>query len=689
MLTKRSIHLFVSILGGGILTCVFLLLAKFQSPLAQAERYDLVRPTVRYVATYGLDAYNDCKNHAKPCRTVQHAINQSENLDEIRVATGIYTDTHPVVDSDQVITPVLFITKTVNLRGGYTTTNWSTSYPITQPTTLDAQGKGPVIFITAGTAPLIDGFIITNGNGTDVENCGLCACDWSWIKGCGGGIYAANANPIISNNIISGNIGSSHPDGYGWGGGIYLKAAGPDTRIISNTIANNIANNAYVGHGGGILLYCSGETLIAHNKIERNLGSSVNTGVGGGIAGQLSSPHVYANSIRDNLADTGGGLFFQKGSPVLDSNTIMDNLGMRGSAIYFWVSGMFTLTNNIIAKNTSSSDRFGGGIWINGSSTDIESKGILINNTIAQNGLNAEGEGVWVGAYSFVTLTNNIIVDQTTGITNTAPYSSIISAQYNLFWGNAYDPVTGTNAVVGDPAFVNIIDNDYHLLFNSAAIDRGTNTILTTDFEGDFRPQGPAPDLGADEFYALVVTPTAVIIAGPTAGDVQESHIFTALVSPISATLPINYVWQADGQWPLTHSSGIDNSVALTWDLSGSYQITVTASNMYGTVTDAHTIIIGEAPQTIFDSNSPVPLGEMAVFTNTTTGSEPINYLWNFGDNITSTLENPIHTYTEIGIYTVTLTATNAFGSSQISGGFLVDISLSEIYLPIIFQSND
>jgi Zn-dependent metalloprotease len=39
------------------------------------------------------------------------------------------------------------------------------------------------------------------------------------------------------------------------------------------------------------------------------------------------------------------------------------------------------------------------------------------------------------------------------------------------------------------------------------------------------------------------------------------------------------------------------------------------------------------------------------------------SWSWNFGDGGVSTLKNPTHTYTAIGTYTVTLTATNQFGS--------------------------
>ncbi|MBC7935118.1 MAG: PKD domain-containing protein [Rhizobacter sp.] len=50
-------------------------------------------------------------------------------------------------------------------------------------------------------------------------------------------------------------------------------------------------------------------------------------------------------------------------------------------------------------------------------------------------------------------------------------------------------------------------------------------------------------------------------------------------------------------------------------------------------------------------------------FNNVTTGA--INYSWNFGDGNTSTLANPVHTYTTAGTFTVMLIATNANGCSD------------------------
>src|SRR5208282_4109883 len=43
----------------------------------------------------------------------------------------------------------------------------------------------------------------------------------------------------------------------------------------------------------------------------------------------------------------------------------------------------------------------------------------------------------------------------------------------------------------------------------------------------------------------------------------------------------------------------------------------------------------------------------------------PTSWSWDFGDGYTSTLQNPSHTYTRVGIYNVNLTASNAYGSNS------------------------
>jgi PKD repeat protein len=64
-----------------------------------------------------------------------------------------------------------------------------------------------------------------------------------------------------------------------------------------------------------------------------------------------------------------------------------------------------------------------------------------------------------------------------------------------------------------------------------------------------------------------------------------------------------------------------------------------------------------------------VPL--TVTFTDESTNAT--SWLWDFGDHMTSTEQNPTHTYTEVSVYMVALTVTNAAGSdTEIKQAYIV-----------------
>lgn len=89
------------------------------------------------------------------------------------------------------------------------------------------------------------------------------------------------------------------------------------------------------------------------------------------------------------------------------------------------------------------------------------------------------------------------------------------------------------------------------------------------------------------------VSPDNVTISGATEGITGTSYAFVASVTPISATTPVTYTWQADGQSPVTTaSSSLTNTVNFSWGSAGSKMITVTVENGSGQVSDSHTITL-------------------------------------------------------------------------------------------------
>ena len=101
----------------------------------------------------------------------------------------------------------------------------------------------------------------------------------------------------------------------------------------------------------------------------------------------------------------------------------------------------------------------------------------------------------------------------------------------------------------------------------------------------------------------------------------------------------------------------------------GTYTITLIAYDGLGNSDTAvmvnYITVVGKPTA---DFNSPVLAscldGNSFTFTNTSVGST--TYLWDFGDGTTSSLPNPIHSYTLQGSFTITLIATNAYGCQDV-----------------------
>lgn len=116
--------------------------------------------------------------------------------------------------------------------------------------------------------------------------------------------------------------------------------------------------------------------------------------------------------------------------------------------------------------------------------------------------------------------------------------------------------------------------------------------------------------------------------------------------------------WSFPGGTP---SSSTEQNPVVVYDTPGTYDVTVAVTTWTNTdyfIERPSLITVGAQPTAGFSYNV---IGNVANFTNTSTFAD--SYLWNFGDNSTSTQENPSHIYTSAGNYTVTLTITNSCGT--------------------------
>ena len=66
-------------------------------------------------------------------------------------------------------------------------------------------------------------------------------------------------------------------------------------------------------------------------------------------------------------------------------------------------------------------------------------------------------------------------------------------------------------------------------------------------------------------------------------------------------------------------------------------------------------------------------------FTNTSEASASTVYLWDFGDDTNSNLENPVHAYNSNGIYTVKLFAENEHGEDSVIKTEYISVNFSQL----------
>ena len=464
---------------------------------------------------------------------------------------------------------VAWITQTITLAGGYTTTDWTTYDPIGNPTTLDALGNGRVI--SASVATTLRGFTVTGGYIS------------STVDAFGAGIYVAGAmmlsELIVSKNVVTGTGGRK------FGGGAL--ASGPAT-VYSVTFSNNEARDGgglftWVGltlsdtqflsntaeGGGGVCAY--GPITLSGGLFQANRATSFagglftfdaltlsgtqflsNTASYGGGAEVSGAATLNGGRFQSNRADRDGGGLVAR-TLILTGTQFLSNTSSSGGGAH--VSDVTTLNGGLFQSNQAD---YGGGLYTLGSLTlsgtqflanTANDGGALylnwpwinrvVNALFARNSATAHGAAIYVarsapfsmiqttivgptaptGAMEAiyivvnpiyvdagaVYLTNTLIASHTIGI---ARAGSMVRDWNTLFAGvtTPYSGmVTSVGGITGAAGFANPASDDYHLGAGSAAVNAGIDAGVYTDFEGDVRPQGGGFDIGYDE--RLPITP--------------------------------------------------------------------------------------------------------------------------------------------------------------------------------------
>lgn len=212
----------------------------------------------------------------------------------------------------------------------------------------------------------------------------------------------------------------------------------------------------------------------------------------------------------------------------------------------------------------------------------------------------------------------------------------------------------------------------------TATVTAGTNILYVWNFGDGITETGQIvshiyPEIGT---YIASVTATNLIngqakqtyvvieepIEGLTATNSSPTPLgnATSLIATVLAGNEVVYEWKfGDG------TTGMGHIVNHVYPNIGLYTATVTATNFINSQTAQTVVTIVE--QTISGltatNNSPTSLGNSTFLTATVAAGSNVSYEWDFGDGTLGNGQVTSHVYLAIGIYMVTVTATNSVSS--------------------------
>lgn len=183
-----------------------------------------------------------------------------------------------------------------------------------------------------------------------------------------------------------------------------------------------------------------------------------------------------------------------------------------------------------------------------------------------------------------------------------------------------------------------------------STVGQGTTTVTLTANDG--------VNTSSCSFDLVVSGPTAAFTSTPASACVNEDITFTD-----ASTNAVSWSWDfGDG------NTSTSQNPTYAYATSGTMNVTLDVTDAAGCTVSTTTTgaVIIHPPVAAFNANptNGCTIPHTVFFTDMST--LPDTWSWDFGDGNTSTAQNPIHSYTAYGSFTVTLTTTDTiFGCSD------------------------
>ncbi|WP_342679022.1 PKD domain-containing protein [Methanofollis sp. UBA420] len=510
-----------------------------------------------------------------------------------------------------------------------------------------------------GADTVVRGCTVSSGyDGISIESATNCTVEGCTLGGTipGSGIYLSSAggSQILDNQvtgcgspgimfygdcpdcIISGNSVQDCS-----GAGIQLQSGCQGSVVVANTVSNN---------SGGFMIYgCTGTTTVLRDNVvqkDRFIAVQLES---------LDSVIVENVTVRDGKF---GFILFDVENITLTNSTVTGT-GDPG------LCARSAVTNSLIANN----------LFNNTQNLDIRSGTDMTDtrwNTTKTFGKNIHG-GPFLGG-------NYWLTPDGTGFSETHEDRNgdgICDEGYDLGAGcidhlplHTCIPTANFTAVPAGgstPLTVQFADTSYGVPFLSRSWDFGDNSPLVdhTRPSHTFSTNGThqvtltvTNAFGSDTMTKTVVAldpPKAVVSANPTEGNAPLTVRFT----DASTGCVFERLWTFDDNG----ATSTDATLPHTFENAGTYNVTLNVSNTYASNETTVKVVVHTAPKADFTFTPTAGLAPLSVTFNDTSTGDVDTWEWDFGDGTNAMGRQHVHTYRDAGNYTVTLTASNAFGS--------------------------
>ena len=487
----------------------------------------------------------------------------------------------------------------------------------------------------------------------------------------------------LTSNYVSGNTWSTSETTPS----INVTAAGTYTVSI-NTACGTLSDEHIVIESsstpaeitpGGPTTFCPGETVTLTSSsatgnswstgettpsIQVSTTGTITLTVTDACGTSQDSEEITVQSTPDAQIVAGGPLAFCAGDSVLltasGGDTYLWSNGETAAAIYVQTAGNYTVTAtnacgsdvSTVVNVTISPNPLA---QITGNTTFCEGDSLLLTASGGNSYLWSNGETA-SAIYIHVAGNYTVAAINSCGQSVSAPFAvSMLPAPQAQITGDATF-CAGGSAELTASGGIGYLWSNGETTTTIEVTTPGNYTVTSTNSCGQ----------------AVSAPFTVTQLSLPNAQITGNLIICTGESTVLTAAGGSNYQWLSGQQ-----------TAVITVSAAGSY--TVTVSNSCGQ--DEETVIVTEA--TVEADFTADPLSGTAPLPVNFDSPSGDAYQWNFGDGNTATGTDPEHVFTEVGVYTVTLTATNAHGCSLTTSLEITVVSFpSALVVPNVFTPN-